>query len=189
MNTPAPNSGGAVPEGLARSGSAWFADEVRPYEEQLKRHLRSSFPRVRDVDDVVQESYLRLWKTRAAEPILSARSLLFTIARRLALNLVRREKRSPFAVVSEYERANVQFEAPDGMAAAISAQEIEFLTAAIDSLPARCREVFILRRLQGVPQKEIAARLGLSEATVQVQAAKALRRCEEYVLRRSKGLS
>ena len=65
---------------------------------------------------------------------------------------------------------------PDAASAAAAAQEIELLAAAVDSLPARCREIFILRRLRGVPQREIAARLGLSEQTVQVQAARGLRR-------------
>ena len=50
---------------------------------------------------------------------------------------------------------------------------------AIDALPARCREIFIRRKLQGVSQKDIAARLGLSEQTVQGQAARGLRRVSE----------
>src|SRR5687767_3921161 len=57
--------------------SQWFADEVHVHESQLKSFLRGSFPAVRDVDDVVQESYLRIWKARAAQPIDSARAFLF----------------------------------------------------------------------------------------------------------------
>ncbi|MFM9956267.1 MAG: RNA polymerase sigma factor [Opitutaceae bacterium] len=55
------------------------------------------------------------------------------------------------------------------------------VSAAIDSLPARCREILILRKLRGVPQKAIAAQLGLSEQTVQVQVSRGVRRCEEFL--------
>lgn len=63
----------------------WFANEVHAHASQLKAYLRGAFPSVRDVDDVVQESYLRIWKARAIHPIESAKTFLFTIARRVAL--------------------------------------------------------------------------------------------------------
>jgi hypothetical protein len=44
---------------------AWFAEEVQPHDAQLKAYLRGAFPAVRDVEDVVQESYLRVWRARA----------------------------------------------------------------------------------------------------------------------------
>ncbi|PHX85576.1 MAG: hypothetical protein CK538_06220, partial [Opitutia bacterium] len=44
-----------------------------------------------------------------------------------------------------------------------------------------CREILILRKLRGVPQKAIAAQLGLSEQTVQVQVSRGVRRCEEFL--------
>ena len=62
-------------------------------------------------------------------------------------------------------------------------EEINVLAAAIDSLPGRCREIFILRKLQDVPQKEIARRLDISEQTVEVQIGRANRRCEEFLRR------
>jgi hypothetical protein len=47
----------------------WFAEEVQPHEASLRAYMRGAFPMVRDVDDVVQESYLRVWRARAAQPI------------------------------------------------------------------------------------------------------------------------
>lgn len=165
----------------------WFMEEVHPHDSSLKAYLRSSFPAVRDVEDVVQESYVRVWKAKAIQPIRSAKSLLFTVARHLALNVIRKNHRSPVFAVTDLERLCVlDNDTPDAARAADSAQEIELLAAAIDSLPARCRAIFILRRLQGVPQKEIAARLGLSEETVQRQAANGLCRCQKFILRRLK---
>src|SRR5438876_12279709 len=60
--------------------SRWFAAEVHAHERSLRAYLRGAFPSVRDVDDVVQESYVRVWKARLAHPIQSARSFLFQVA-------------------------------------------------------------------------------------------------------------
>ena len=75
----------------------WFLEQVHPHDQALKGYLRGSFPKMRDVDDVVQESYLKIWQARRRQPIDSARAFLFRIARNLALNLTGREQRSPVA--------------------------------------------------------------------------------------------
>jgi DNA-directed RNA polymerase specialized sigma24 family protein len=81
----------------------WFTEEVHPHDASLKAYLRGSFPSVRDVDDVVQESYLRIWKARAIHPISSARAFLFRIARHLALDTLRHENNH--ARIEQYEMA------------------------------------------------------------------------------------
>jgi RNA polymerase sigma-70 factor (ECF subfamily) len=162
----------------------WFATEVEPHDAKLRAYVRSRFPAVRDVDDVVQESYLRLWKARALQPIRSAKSFLFRIASNLAVDTVRRRRFSPIDDVTDFAGLFVMDDGPDAAASAARQQEIELLVEAIDALPDRCREIFILRKLRGVSQKDIAARLGLSEQTVQVQAARGLRRIAETLRRR-----
>lgn len=170
-----------------QSANHWFAEDVYTHDASLKAYLRGSFPAVRDVDDVVQESYLRIWKAQATQQIKSAKAFLFTVARRLALDSVRHQRRSPISGVTDLARTDVLNHAPDAAETASTAQEIEMLAAAVDSLPHRCREIFILRRLQGMPQKEIALRLGISEQTVQVQVARGLRKIEEIMSRKLKG--
>lgn len=64
----------------------WFKDEVQPHDTSLRAYVRGRFPGLRDVDDVVQESFLRIWQARARQPIQSARAFLFRIARVHALN-------------------------------------------------------------------------------------------------------
>jgi hypothetical protein len=59
-------------------------------------------------------------------------------------------------------------------------KEIGLRACALDALPARCREVIYLRQIEGLPQKEIAARLGLSELTVQTHVVQGLRRMRAY---------
>jgi RNA polymerase sigma-70 factor (ECF subfamily) len=58
--------------------------------------------------------------------------------------------------------------------------ELVLLAQAIHALPARCREVMIMRQIEGASQKEIARRLGISELTVQTHVVQGLRRIEAF---------
>lgn len=162
----------------------WFAQEVHPHESSLRAYLRGAFPRVRDVDDVVQQSYLRIWKARAAHPIVSARAFLFTIAKRLAVDSLRREGHSPVEPLGDLSRLSVVEEGPSVQEAISYDEKVRLLGQAIGALPSRCREIVYLHKIQGVPQREVAERLGLSPKTVENQMARGLRKCEEFFRRR-----
>lgn len=164
--------------------SRWFVEEVHAHDSSLRAYLRGSFPTVRDVDDVVQESYVRVWKAKTAEPIRSARAFLFRVARHLALDWLRHDRVSPIDAVTDLSALPVVDNRTGVAEAASIAEETALLVTAIDALPPRCREIVILRKLRGLPQKEIAARLGLSEQTVQVQIARGVKKCEEFLRRR-----
>jgi RNA polymerase sigma-70 factor (ECF subfamily) len=158
----------------------WFAEEVHAHDSSLKAYLRGSFPTVRDVEDVVQESYLRIWRARLVHPIHSTKSFLFQVARHLALDLVRRNRISPVQPVPDPAALCVMDDRP-GVAETVCTQdELQLLARAIQDLPPRCRAIMILRQIEGVPQKEIAARLGISVLTVQTQVVNGLRRIEEF---------
>ncbi len=114
----------------------------------LRSYLRGSFPTVRDVDDIVQESYLRLLKARAAHPIQCVRAFLFGIARRLAVDVIRKEQRTAaHEAVMDIDSINVLEDEADAAEAISAQEEIALLAEAIHSLPARCREIMILRKL------------------------------------------
>lgn len=162
----------------------WFSENVHPHHSSLKAYVRSSFPHLRDVDDVVQESYLRLIKARATYPIRFGKAFLFTVARNVAINLLQRQRVSPVLPVADLASLAVIDEKADVPESACSKEEIALLADGIEALPARCREVFILRRIKGVSQKEIAAELGISEQTVQVQVQRGVKHCAEFLRRR-----
>lgn len=162
----------------------WFTEEVHAHESSLRSYLSRLFPTRRDVDDVVQESYLRIWKARSARPIQSAKTFLFRIARHIVIDSARRQRISPVETVNDLAELAVAEEQPSAVDTMGTAEDFDALTAAIDSLPARCREIIILRKLRGVPQKAIAAQLGISELTVQVQVYRGVKRLEEIMSRR-----
>ena len=164
--------------------SRWFTEEVHPHGAQLRSYLRGSFPTVRDVDDVVQESYLRVWKARATRPIQSAKAFLFKVAQHVALDLVRRDRVAPINSVPDLADVPVLAEGPDIAESACTSEEITLLAEALDSLAPRCREIIMLRKFQHLSQKEVAERLGISEGTVQEQVYRGLCRCEIFLLKR-----
>jgi RNA polymerase sigma factor (sigma-70 family) len=175
----------AVSEQTSASQQAqWFAEEVQPHDGSLRSYLRAAFPSVRDVDDVVQESYLRIWRRQLLGPLASTRSFLFKVARNLAIDVLRRTAVAPVESVSDLAGLNVLDNAPDAAHAACTTDEINLLLEAIDSLPARCREVVILRKLHGLSPRAIATKLGISEGTVHAHGTKGVRRCEQFLRER-----
>ena len=173
----------------------WFADEVQPHDAALKRYLRRSFPAVRDVEDIVQESYVRIWRRQLTRPIIqvtgtvtaSVKGFLFQIARRLAVDTLRHDRASPFAArgeVTDLAVSSVIEERATCQETVCSNEEFELVLAAIEALPARCRAVVILRKLQGLSAADTARELGLSEETVHVQTRRGLQRVQEQLNRR-----
>lgn len=158
----------------------WFAEEVQPNEPLLRAWLRARFPSVRDLDDLVQESYLHLLRAHAAGPIRSAKAFLFTTAHNLAINHLARRRYEGRKALGDRDPSTVLDEGASVPEAVALAQELEMLTKAIQSLPERCREAFISRRLYRLSQKEVAALLGISESTVDAQCIIALRKLAHF---------
>ncbi len=167
--------------GLSNGLTKWFAEEVHPHGAQLKSYLRGAFPSVRDVDDVVQESYLRVWKLRATQTIQSAKGILFTVARHVALDLVRRNRTSPVESVADLADLSVVEERENVVAIIDQKEKVILLAKALATLPDRTREIVVLRKFHGVPQKDVAEQFGLSEAAVEHQVARGLKKCEAWM--------
>lgn len=165
----------------------WFAGEVQPHARQLRCHLRGTFPTVRDVDDVVQESLLRLWRHHASTPIRSAKALLFVTARRIALNLLRKQRNSPFVHSGEHGGSGVLDDRPDAGEATLIQERIDLLADALMTLPPRCRESVVMHKIHGLTQREVAARLGVSERTVETHIRTGVARCRAFFRARGIG--
>lgn len=160
----------------------WFSDEVVAHEAHLKAYLRAAFPRARaEVNDVVQESYLRVWRAGAARSQRPLRALLFRVASNVALDLLRRMRVSPVEFMAAPETLPVAAEAPSAAAQLTRAELIAALIDGIAALPPRGREVVVLRKFQGLSQRETAARLGIAEKTVDEHLARSLRRLGDHL--------
>jgi len=161
---------------------SWFADEVQTHAADVERWLRRRFPALSDPENLTQESLARVWQVRQTRGQVAApRALLFTTARNLALDELRRRQIVTFESVAEMEDLPVCVDEPTAAEQTGHHQELELLTQAIQSLPDRCRQVLTLRKIYGMSQKEIAAELGIAEHTVEVQVANGMRRCALFL--------
>jgi len=164
-------------------GDRWFEENLLPHEPMLKAWLRSRFSSLRDIDDVVQESYLRVLRVEGIREMKSPKGFLFSTARNLAMDQVRRNKVIRFESLAEKEALFVLLEHEDFDKTRRREKELQTLTKAIHSLPPRCRQVFTLRKIYGLSHKEISEKLGISLNTIDSQISIGLWKCKKYFKR------
>ena len=132
---------------------------------------------VEAAEDVVQECFATLWeKLQQGTEIANLKSYLYTAVRNRCLDQLRR-KGVPTESLKPYDTYGI---IDDDDAQERSQQEARMWTA-IDSLPEKCREAFILSKRDGLKYEEIAEELGLSINTVRNQISKALNVLKEGV--------
>jgi RNA polymerase sigma-70 factor (ECF subfamily) len=134
-----------------------------------------------DALDVVQEAYLRAWRHYAGFRGGDVRPWLLTIVRNCCWSWRRSTRPSREAVEYDDEahgaRAGDDHRAVDAAdAAALAASDREELRVALDRLPPEYREVIVLREIEGLSYKEIAAIVGVPVGTVMSRLARARRR-------------
>ena len=146
----------------------------------LRAWLQDRFALGNAVDDIVQEACLRAIKARDRGVLNSPKAFLFKVSRNLAIDFLRKKSKFPTLPIAHLEESNV-IKLSDSIPEMVSRnQELEILKKAIKSLPERCREIFTMRKIYGIPQKEIAATLGLSRNTVSAQLTIGLRKCTKF---------
>ena len=158
----------------------WFACEILPHEESLTRFLARAWPQHDEIHDLRQEIYARVYHAAASQRPHLPKSFLFATARHLMTDRLRRNRVVSIEAMGDLHDLNVLTDerSPDRWLDA--RQMLKRLAEALDRLPERCREVIWLRRVEDLPQKQIAARLGISEKTVEKQIAKGSRLIAQY---------
>ncbi|MGC4081698.1 MAG: RNA polymerase sigma factor [Vicinamibacterales bacterium] len=183
MSPPPASTFAAPAPGGPEEEARWFKEEVQPHERDLRSYLQRRFPSLSEVDDVVQDSYIRILRARFQGNLRSARSYLFKVAHNLACDLFRHRQVVTMEPLADHTSTTFASEA-DGAESAMLRQELDFLTAALQEVPQRSREVLILRRIHGLSHKEIAAQLNISEHTVEKHVGIGLKRCMDYMRRK-----
>lgn len=138
-----------------------------PHYEELKGFFRQRVYGHHDVEDLTQETYARFLGWWSGNRLEFPRSLLFRIARNLLTDRVRRSKfrKEEPTDMSVFGDLAVTDRTPCLNAAA--KEELQLANEAVERLPKRCREVFILSRFGGLSNPEIAKHLGISRSTVE----------------------
>ncbi len=129
--------------------------------------------------EVMQEAYLKLLRLAPRYGIRDPRAYLFQVAANAACDRLSREKRQDGLVDGGTTVENVICPKPNAEATAMGRQRLQILADAVDDLPPRCREVFLMSRLDGLGNSEIAQRLGISRNMVEKHIIKAMLRCRQ----------
>ncbi|MSU53737.1 MAG: RNA polymerase sigma factor [Opitutaceae bacterium] len=164
----------------------WFAESVHPHEQALRAFLSRRFASLPDHDDLVQETYARLLRVSDPQRLVHPRAFLFTIARNVAIDHVRRTRRTPVDPIDSADETALFDPTPGAAEVLDHAQRHQSMLTALATLPERCREVMLLRYVDGFSTQEIAAHLGLAAATVRVHLMKGVRDCAQFF--RERGL-
>ena len=164
--------------------SNWFELCVLVYEGQIRSFLRHYFAEGNDIEDCIQETYARLLEMtpEARASVRQWNAFVFTTARNVGLNMLRRRQVISLDAVAELEASDVFIDSRLTTFEEVNArQELALLRKAIAALPERCQQVFVLRKVYGLRQKEIARQLGISENTVEQHVAKGVRTVARFI--------
>lgn len=143
------------------------------YYEDLVRRLYRLIPDQSTAEDLVQEVFVRLWEKRAELDIRqSLGAYLHRMAVNRALSYLRKQKTRRESYPKEAPKVGISAQAEQDLAAEELRQKIR---RALQDLPARCREVFVLSRYEQLTYRQIAERLDISVKTVENQLSKALK--------------
>lgn len=159
-----PRSAGA--DMAVSDAKVWFVREVLPLEPALMQFFRRSWRNKADVEDLCHDVYVRVYEAARREIPFPARPFVFSVARNLLINRVRREHIVSIDAVADLDTLGIALDEPGPDRSAMARQELQRLQTALDRLPPRCREAVVLRKIEGLGRRDIASRMGIAEATV-----------------------
>jgi RNA polymerase sigma factor (sigma-70 family) len=158
----------------------WFAREILPHEAALSRFIHHTWHSRHEVADLRQEVYVKVLEAAERVRPVSPKAFLFATARNLLIDRGRRNRIVPIDLLQDVDSLNVLIDEVSPERVASGLQQLLRLTEAFERLPDRCREVVWMRKIQDMSQREIAERLGITEATVEAHLVRGMRFLTHY---------
>ncbi len=144
-------------------------------KSSLGRFLRRFLDSAEDIDDALHETFIKAYQAERSVSIKSPRAFLFRTAKNLALNQLESKRAQRTGNLANIAELSVSNGHEKGLELnAIIEEQLELALLAIANLPPRIREVYVLKKVHGLKQKEIAVQLGIAESTVEKHIAKGL---------------
>ena len=153
----------------------WFAREILSHEAALVRYLARTWSNRDEIHDLRQEVYIRVYEAAAKARPQAPKSFLFTTARHLMADRMRRGRIVSIEATGDLEALNVLVDEVSPEQRASARQDLRRLAEAFDRLPPKCRDVVWMRKVEGLSQREVAARMGTTEGAVEKHITKGVR--------------
>lgn len=161
--------------------------EITALFVSIRSRLSKSVARIvppDDIEDVVQETYVRVCKFEEDNSISYPNTFMFRTAKNIALDHVKRAE----SVLTDSAKSDDDFDlnSLDGWddepyQRTAANNEFELFCKAVRTLPRQCRRIFVLKKVYGYSQRDIASRLNISESTVRKHVATGILRCGNYM--------
>jgi RNA polymerase sigma-70 factor (ECF subfamily) len=153
---------------------AFLTAQVLPHEASLRSWLLKLGVRPDERDDVVQETYYRLFRMSHIDHIGDARAYFYRTARNVVLEQARRAKVVSIQTVQDLDDLGVAAHSPNPESETVARLELSHVLDLIASLPDRCRRIFEMRKIDGLSQAETARMMRVSENIVEKETARGL---------------
>ena len=150
----------------------------------LKRFISRYLHNAQDIEDVTQEAFLRAYRAEQTTEVRQPKSFLFRIAKNVAISELRSKSRQITDYIEDQSSEDVllgQWSTEDEV---MAQQKLGIHCEAVASLPPKCRRVYLMRKVYGMPHKEIAERLGIALSTVEKHLLKGVEGCDRYIRER-----
>lgn len=152
----------------------------------LKRFLSRFLSEQQDIEDVVQETYLRAYSAVGDGDVDHPKAFLFRIAKNIALNELSRKSRQITDYIEDCS-ASIVLQSEGSVEEELEArQALGIYCEAVAALPEKCRKVYLLRKVHGLGHQEIAERMGLSLSSVEKYLKQGMLHCKSYMQKREK---
>jgi len=155
----------------------------------LKKFLTRYFSVQQDIEDVVQEAFLRAYQAEEKKIIEHPKAFLFRIVKNLALTELTKKSRQITTYIEDSDPSVVidnEF-SPEGEFESL--QSLGIYCEAVANLPIKCRHVYLMRKVHGLSHKEIAHRMELSVSSIEKHLSTGVLQCRAYVRKRKDGKS
>lgn len=166
---PAADTGEAVPK---RAEAADIERLFREHNTALLRFIAAKLGSEQEAREIAQEAYVQLLRLDHPEAVSYLRAFLFKTASNLVVDRLRqRGRRSHVSSSNGLELAVFEL-SPERQVG--SEQEVAVVRAAVNELPPKCRQAFLLQRVHELSSEEIAERMGINARMIRRYVARAL---------------
>jgi RNA polymerase sigma-70 factor (ECF subfamily) len=166
----------------ARDARAALVERLfREHNQALLRFLVSKLQSQQEAKDIAQEAYVRLLKLDTPDAVSYLRAFLFKTASNLAIDRLRTRQAETRRLEMEFFEEQ-PFE-PDPENRVTAAEDLRVIEQSLRKLPPKCRQAFLLRRLDGLSCAEIARRMQIPERTVRHYITEAIVYCRSRLER------
>ena len=147
----------------------------------LKRFIGRYLNNAQDIEDVSQEAFLRAFKAEKTTEVLQPKSFLFRIAKNVAISQLRSKSRQITDYIEDQPVGDVLVSEWSTEDEVMAQQKLGIHCEAVAALPPKCRRVYLMRKVYGMPHKEIAERLGIATSTVEKHLLKGVEACDKFI--------